>query len=70
MSFLEKKEYDGILDKIAEVEEKIEQTEAEMAKAGSDFDKLQELTDQIDAYTAEYDELIERWSYLQELAEA
>ncbi|RAZ70233.1 ABC-F family ATP-binding cassette domain-containing protein [Planococcus maitriensis] len=70
MSFLEKKEYDGILDKIAEVEDKIEQTEAEMSKAGSDFDKLQELTDQIDAYTVEYDELIERWSYLQELAEA
>lgn len=70
MSYKEQQEYDGILDKIAEAEEKIEKREEEMAAAGADYDKLAKLTQEVNELTADYDTLIERWTYLQELAEA
>ncbi|WP_203339555.1 ABC-F family ATP-binding cassette domain-containing protein [Planococcus beijingensis] len=70
MSYKEQQEYDGILDKIAEAEEKIEKREEEMAAAGADYDKLAKLTQEVNELTAEYDTLIERWTYLQEIAEA
>ncbi|MGB6407377.1 MAG: ABC transporter C-terminal domain-containing protein [Planococcus donghaensis] len=70
MSYKDQLEYDGILDKIAEAEAKIEAREEEMALAGADYDKLQKLTEEVNTLTAEYDALIERWTYLQEIAEA
>lgn len=70
MTYKEQQEYDGILDKIAETEEKIEAREEEMALAGADYDKLQKLTQEVNALTAEYDTLIERWTHLQEVAES
>ncbi|MDN3438779.1 ABC-F family ATP-binding cassette domain-containing protein [Planococcus sp. APC 3900] len=70
MSYKEQQEYDGILDKIAEAEEKIEKREEEMAAAGADYDKLAKLTQEVNELTAECDTLIERWTYLQEIAEA
>ncbi|ANU23139.1 ABC-F family ATP-binding cassette domain-containing protein [Planococcus donghaensis] len=70
MSYKDQLEYDGILDKIAEAESKIEAREEEMALAGADYDKLQKLTEEVNTLTAEYDALIERWTYLQEIAEA
>lgn len=70
LTFKEQKEYDTILEDIAEVEAKIEQKESEMAKAGADFDKLNSLTEEVDALTEKYDHLIERWTYLQEIAES
>src|SRR5690606_29762964 len=47
MSYKEQQEYDGILDKIAEAEEKIEKREEEMAAAGADYDKLAKLTQEV-----------------------
>ncbi len=70
MTYKEQLEYDGILGKIAEAETTIEAREEEMALAGTDYDKLQKLTKEINTLTAEYDALIERWTYLQEIAEA
>ncbi|MCH4827049.1 ABC-F family ATP-binding cassette domain-containing protein [Planococcus halocryophilus] len=70
MSYKDQLEYDGILDKIAEAEAKIEAREEEMALAGADYDKLQKLTKEVNTLTAEYDALVERWTYLQEIAEA
>lgn len=70
MSYKDQLEYDGILGKIAEAEAKIEAREEEMALAGADYDKLQKLTEEVNTLTAEYDALIERWTYLQEIAEA
>lgn len=70
MTYKEQQEYDGILEKIAEAEAKIEAREEEMALAGADYDKLQQLTQEVNALTAEYDALIERWTDLQEIAEA
>lgn len=70
LTYKEQLEYDGILDKIAEAEAKIEAKEEEMATAGADYDKLQKLTEEVNTLTKEYDELIERWTHLQEIAEA
>lgn len=70
MSYKEQLEYDGILDKIAETEVKIEAAEEKMASAGADYDKLQKLTEEVNGLTAEYDTLIERWTELQEIAES
>ncbi len=70
MTYKEQQEYDGILEKIAQAEAKIEAREEEMTLAGADYDKLQKLTEEVNALTADYDALIERWTHLQEIAEA
>ena len=40
-----------------------------MATAGSDYDKVRELTNALNELNEKYEQLIERWSYLQEIAE-
>ena len=67
LSFKEQKEWETISDDIAKMEEKIMQTEEEISKAGSDFTKLQQLTGDLETYNSEYEQLIERWSYLDEI---
>ncbi|AOV07680.1 ABC-F family ATP-binding cassette domain-containing protein [Sporosarcina ureilytica] len=69
MSYMERKEWDTIEQEIETIEMKIEEIETEMESAGSDYDKLRELTIQLEEKTAEYERLFERWSYLQELQE-
>ena len=44
MSYAERKEWETIEADIEKIETTIEATEAEMASAGSDYDKLRELT--------------------------
>ncbi|MEK5038602.1 ABC-F family ATP-binding cassette domain-containing protein [Sporosarcina sp. FSL K6-3457] len=70
MSYAEKKEWETIDADIEKVETAIETTEAEMATAGSDYDKLRILTDTLDELNAKYETLVERWTYLQELVES
>ena len=67
LSFKEQKEWETIADNIAALEEKIMQAEDEIATAGSDFTKLQQLTSDLEEYNSEYERLIERWSYLEEI---
>jgi ABC transport system ATP-binding/permease protein len=67
LSFKEQKEWETIADDIAALEEKIMETEEEISNAGSDFTKLQQLTADLEGYNSEYDRLIERWSYLEEI---
>lgn len=67
LSFKEQKEWESISDHIAQMEEKIMQTEEEISTAGSDFTKLQQLTEALETYNSEYEHLIERWSYLDEI---
>ncbi|CAM3050342.1 ABC-F family ATP-binding cassette domain-containing protein [Filibacter tadaridae] len=67
MTYAEKKEYETIEADVENTEKKIEALEAEMASTGSDYDKLRELTATLDELNANYETLIERWSYLQEL---
>ncbi|MFC5603412.1 ABC-F family ATP-binding cassette domain-containing protein [Sporosarcina koreensis] len=70
MTYSEKKEWSTIEKDVEEVEAQIESTEAEMMEFGSDYDRLRELTTKLDGLNAEYERLIERWSYLQELSES
>ncbi|MEL3960880.1 ABC-F family ATP-binding cassette domain-containing protein [Lysinibacillus endophyticus] len=67
LSFKEQKEWETISDTIAQVEEDITTTEEEIATAGSDYTKLQALTEKLDQLNQEYERLIERWSYLDEI---
>lgn len=43
-------------------------TEDEISSIGSDFTKLQQLTSDLEKLNQEYEQLIERWSYLDEIA--
>ncbi|MFC3211482.1 ABC-F family ATP-binding cassette domain-containing protein [Planomicrobium okeanokoites] len=69
MTYKEQQEYNTILEDISSLESKIEEREKEMAEAGADYDKLRELTAEVDELTEKYDEKLDRWTYLQELAE-
>jgi len=67
LSFKEQKEWETITDDIAKMEEKIMQAEEGISLAGADFTKLQQLTAELETYNSEYEQLIERWSYLDEI---
>ena len=67
LSFKEQKEWETIADQIASMEEKIMQAEDEISTAGSDFTKLQQLTADLEKFNNDYEQLIERWSYLDEI---
>jgi ABC transport system ATP-binding/permease protein len=69
MTYMEKKEWEEIDGKIAETEEKLEHISVEMANIGSDFSKAQDLMKQETENNEKLEHLIERWSYLAELAE-
>ncbi|WP_042473497.1 ABC-F family ATP-binding cassette domain-containing protein [Bacillus ndiopicus] len=67
LSFKEQKEWETIAADIEKVEQQIVKAEEGIATAGSDFTKLQELTQKLDELNATYEHLIERWSYLDEI---
>ena len=68
-SFKEQREFDTIDDDIAALEAAIEENQAAQVAAGSDFVKLQELTDQLAELEAQLEYKTERWMYLTELKE-
>lgn len=68
-SFNEQREYDTIDQVIAELETRIDETGGEIAACASDYVRLQELTTQKEALEAELAEKMERWVYLNDLAE-
>ena len=65
VTYKERLEWESIEGEIAKVEEAIMALEEEIAKAGSDFTLLQNLTSDLEHQNAKYEELIERWEYLQ-----
>ena len=67
LSFKEQKEWETISDLIAKVEEDIEATEEGISTAGADYTKLQQLTEKLDELNKEYERLIERWTYLDDI---
>jgi ABC transport system ATP-binding/permease protein len=69
MTYLEKKEWESIDEDIAKTESRLEEIGVKMAKTGSDFTKAQELMKQETELNEKLEYLIERWSYLAELAE-
>lgn len=68
-SFKEQREYEEIDGVIAGLEEKIAQTEAFIAQNASDYAALQELTSEKEELETQLAAKMERWVYLNDLAE-
>lgn len=68
MTYLEKKEWEEIEDKIADTENKIKELEQQLETTGSDFEKAQSIMEELNQLNEQLEFLIERWSYLSELA--
>ena len=68
-SFKEQREYDTIDNDIAKLEQDITDTEKDIAANSSDYVKLQELSDKKELLEQELSEKMERWVYLNDLAE-
>lgn len=68
-SYKEQREFETIDEDIAALESTIEEVDGRISEAGSDYCKLQELTAKRDELTAALDEKMERWVYLNDLAE-
>lgn len=68
-TFNEQREYERIDAVIADVERKLQDTAEEIDAAGSDFELLQKLVDVQKELERELDALLERWTYLNEMAE-
>jgi ATP-binding cassette subfamily F protein uup len=68
-SYKEQQEFETIDDDIAKLEAKVAACSSELAKAASDYVRLQELMADLELLKAELDAKTERWLYLNELAE-
>lgn len=68
-TFKEQREYDTIEADIAALEDQVASLEREMTACGSDYVKLQELTQAQEEAKAALEEKMERWLYLTDLAE-
>ena len=68
-SYKEQREYESIEDEIAALEEKLERLDVDMAENASDFVKLDELSKEKEIVEQFLEEKMERWMYLQNLAE-
>jgi ATP-binding cassette subfamily F protein uup len=68
-SYKEQKEYETIEQDIADIEDKISETDKNILAAASDFVKLNELTSQKEELEAQHEALLERYLYLEEIAE-
>ncbi|SDH40562.1 ATP-binding cassette, subfamily F, uup [Alteribacillus persepolensis] len=69
MSYKEQQEWNGIEDKIADLEQKKEEIEEKIAEAGSDFEKAQQWMEEQQTVEKELDEAIQRWTELSVLVE-
>ncbi len=70
LTFKEQKEYAEIEDIIASKEGELRATELLMQQNSSDYGKLADLTKDQQRLQAELDHLMERWAYLEEVAES
>ena len=68
-TYQEQREYDTIDADIAALEEKIAGIDASMLEAVSDYTKLAELTQIKEELEQQLEEKMERWVYLNDLAE-
>ena len=68
-SFKEQREYEQIDQVIAELEEKIEETEQQIRINSSDYTALQQLTQEKEELEEQLAQKMERWVYLNDLAE-
>jgi len=68
-TYKEQKEYETIDDDIAALEKDIERIDAEMSKCATDYGKLNDLSKEKAEKEKQLDEKMDRWVYLNDLAE-
>ncbi|REH76151.1 ABC-F family ATP-binding cassette domain-containing protein [Staphylococcus felis] len=69
LSYKEKREYDMLLSRIEETEERLKQIEEEMIEAHSDYAKIKALNEEKETLESQYESDITRWSELEEILE-
>ncbi|MBP1934599.1 ABC-F family ATP-binding cassette domain-containing protein [Ammoniphilus resinae] len=69
LSFKEQKEYEQIEEKIASLEQRCAELLQTIEEAGSDYQRIQQLTEEHEALTKELEQTVERWAELSEIAE-
>ena len=68
-TFREQKEYDEIEDVIASTEGELRVVRLQMAECAADYGRLNELSQEEERLSSQLEHLMERWSYLEEIAE-
>lgn len=68
-TYQEQKDFETIDERIAVVEQALQTSTAQLAKAGDDYDLVQRLYAEQQALDAQLMELLERWTYLTERAD-
>ena len=68
-SHMEQKEYETIDDDIEKLETKVSELDDEIAKNATSYSKLAELTKEKEDVERQLEEKMERWEYLNDLAE-
>ena len=66
---MEQKEYETIDDDIEELENRVSELDDEIAKNATSYSKLAELTKEKEDVERRLEEKMERWEYLNDLAE-
>jgi len=66
---MEQKEYETIDDDIEELENRVSELDDEIAKNATSYSKLAELTKEKEDVERQLEEKMERWEYLNDLAE-
>lgn len=69
LSYQEQRDWDTIEERIAKLEETVEQLAAELEAAGADYERAQQLSEEQQRAEQELEAAIERWSELSELVE-
>ena len=69
LTYAESKEWEEIEDKLAETESRLKVITEEMAKAGSDFEKVRLLLEEENELNEKLEYMMERWEYLAEKVE-
>lgn len=69
LSYKEKREYEALMERIETTEHRLEQIDAEMVEASTDYAKIKELNEEKEHLEESYDVDITRWSELEEIKE-
>jgi len=68
-TYKEQLEYQNIEEEISKLEERLEIIETDISANTNDFVKLQKLYEEKESLTSQLSEKMDRWMYLEELAE-
>ena len=69
MTYQEQKDFETIEDDISAIEARLEEIDTEMGQAASDFVKLGKLSEEKENLSQELEQKMDRWMYLEELAQ-